>query len=135
MRITRENRDALARIAAGEHGGVSEDEALRIVLFEHASRAALSPVGLRLKGARLVPAGQQTAPPKLVDHIRPPGGFRAGRLRRHPGRLETDECDAVKFVLCQMIDTRRESHNWLTRERPSCYSPANDQRGGASRRS
>lgn len=41
MRLTHENRDALARIAAEELGGVSMDEALRIVLFEHQSRAAL----------------------------------------------------------------------------------------------
>ncbi|MGI8825301.1 MAG: hypothetical protein ACR2JC_06625 [Chloroflexota bacterium] len=41
MRITPENRDALARIAASELGGVSLDEALRVVLFEHQSRAAL----------------------------------------------------------------------------------------------
>lgn len=42
MRLARENRDALARIAADELGGVSLDEALRIVLFEHQSRAALA---------------------------------------------------------------------------------------------
>ncbi len=42
MRVTRENRDALARIAAGELGGVSLDEALRVVLFEHQSRVALA---------------------------------------------------------------------------------------------
>lgn len=42
MRVTRENRDALARIAADELGGVSMDEALQIVLFERQSRAALA---------------------------------------------------------------------------------------------
>ncbi len=42
MRVTLENRDALARIAATELGGVSLDEALRVVLFEHRSRAALT---------------------------------------------------------------------------------------------
>ena len=42
MRVTAENRDALARIAATELGGVSLDEALRVVLFEHLSRAALT---------------------------------------------------------------------------------------------
>lgn len=42
MRIARENRDSLARIAATELGGVSLDEALRVVLFEHQSRAALA---------------------------------------------------------------------------------------------
>jgi len=42
MRVTPENRDALARIAASELGGVSLDEALRVVLFEHDSRAALA---------------------------------------------------------------------------------------------
>jgi hypothetical protein len=41
MRVTPENRDALARIAATELGGVSLDEALRVVLFERHSRAAL----------------------------------------------------------------------------------------------
>lgn len=41
MRVTRTNRDALARIAEDELGGVSMDEALRIVLFEHQTRAAL----------------------------------------------------------------------------------------------
>ena len=42
MRVTPENRDALARIAAAELGGVSLDEALKVVLFEHESRAALA---------------------------------------------------------------------------------------------
>jgi len=42
MRVTPENRDTLARIAATELGGVSLDEALRVVLFEHLSRAALA---------------------------------------------------------------------------------------------
>jgi hypothetical protein len=42
MRVTSENRDALARIAATELGGVSLDEALRVVLFEHQSRAVLA---------------------------------------------------------------------------------------------
>ncbi len=45
MRVDRSNRDALARIAAEELGGVSLDEALRIVLFQHeclASYARLS---------------------------------------------------------------------------------------------
>ncbi len=42
MRVTAENRDALARIAATELGGVSLDEALRVVLFEHLSRVALA---------------------------------------------------------------------------------------------
>ena len=41
MRVEAANRDALARIAATDLGGVSLDEALRIVLFEHASRVAL----------------------------------------------------------------------------------------------
>jgi hypothetical protein len=41
MRVDASNRDALARIAATELGGVSLDEALRIVLFEHESRVAL----------------------------------------------------------------------------------------------
>jgi hypothetical protein len=41
-RVSSENRDSLARIAATELGGVSLDEALRVVLFEHQSRAALA---------------------------------------------------------------------------------------------
>lgn len=42
IRVTTENRDSLARIAATELGGVSLDEALRVVLFEHRSRVALA---------------------------------------------------------------------------------------------
>jgi hypothetical protein len=42
MRVSVHNRDALARIAETELGGVSLDEALRIVLFEHATRVALA---------------------------------------------------------------------------------------------
>lgn len=42
MRVTVANRDALARIAETELGGVSLDEALRIVLFEHLTQAALA---------------------------------------------------------------------------------------------
>lgn len=42
MRIDSENRDSLAQIAQTELGGVSLDEALRVVLFEHRSRAALA---------------------------------------------------------------------------------------------
>lgn len=41
MRVDAGNRDTLARIATTELGGVSLDEALRIVLFEHESRVAL----------------------------------------------------------------------------------------------
>lgn len=42
MRVTSANRDALARIATDELGGVSLDEALGVVLFEHESRVALT---------------------------------------------------------------------------------------------
>lgn len=42
IRVTPENRDSLARIAATELGGVSLDEALRVVLFEHRSLVALA---------------------------------------------------------------------------------------------
>ena len=42
IRVTPENRDSLARIAATELGGVSLNEALRVVLFEHRSRVALA---------------------------------------------------------------------------------------------
>ena len=42
MRVTQENRDALARIATAELGGVSLDEALRVLVFEHDSRIALA---------------------------------------------------------------------------------------------
>lgn len=41
LRVTTTNRDALARVAADELGGVTLDEALRVLLFEHASRGAL----------------------------------------------------------------------------------------------
>ncbi|MEO6713807.1 MAG: hypothetical protein ABIM89_10310 [Mycobacteriales bacterium] len=42
MRVSKESRDALARIAAQDLGGVSLDEALRVVLFEHRTAAALA---------------------------------------------------------------------------------------------
>jgi hypothetical protein len=42
MRIESTNRDRLAQIAANELGGVSLDEALRVVLFEHETRVALA---------------------------------------------------------------------------------------------
>jgi hypothetical protein len=42
MRVSVPTRDALARIAAEELGGVSLDEALRIVLFEHETGSALA---------------------------------------------------------------------------------------------
>jgi hypothetical protein len=42
MRVTVENRDLLAKIANEELGGVSLDEALRVVLFEHQTHAALA---------------------------------------------------------------------------------------------
>lgn len=51
MRITVENRDALALIAATEMGGASLDEALRVVLFEHQSRAALAALAADPEGA------------------------------------------------------------------------------------
>lgn len=40
IRVSARNRDALARLASDEFGGVSLDKALRIVLFEHETRAA-----------------------------------------------------------------------------------------------
>lgn len=42
MRISHENRDRLARIANDELGGVSMDEAVRILIFEHQARIALA---------------------------------------------------------------------------------------------
>lgn len=42
MRVSAENRDALAKIAEDELGGASLDEALRVVLFEHQTHAALA---------------------------------------------------------------------------------------------
>jgi hypothetical protein len=42
MRVSVPTRDELARVAEHEFGGVSLDEALRIVLFEHASAAAIA---------------------------------------------------------------------------------------------
>jgi hypothetical protein len=41
MRVSGETRDALARIAENDLGGVSLDEALRIVLFEYQTSVAL----------------------------------------------------------------------------------------------
>lgn len=35
MRVSAENRDALARIAAEELGGASLDEALRVLIWQH----------------------------------------------------------------------------------------------------
>lgn len=42
VRVSVANRDALADIARSELGGVSLDEALRVVLFEHRTAAALA---------------------------------------------------------------------------------------------
>jgi hypothetical protein len=42
MRVSVPTRDALARVAEDELGGVSLDEALRIVLFEHQTATALA---------------------------------------------------------------------------------------------
>lgn len=42
MRVSTTTRDVLAAIAESELGGVGLDEALRIVLFEHRSRAAVA---------------------------------------------------------------------------------------------
>jgi ribosomal protein L12E/L44/L45/RPP1/RPP2 len=42
MRVSVEARDALARIAADELGGVSLDEALRIILCQHETAAAVA---------------------------------------------------------------------------------------------
>ena len=42
MRVSVPTRDALARVAEVELGGVSLDEALRIVLFEHQTATALA---------------------------------------------------------------------------------------------
>jgi hypothetical protein len=41
MRVSVPTRDALARVAEDELGGVSLDEALQIVLFEHQTTKAL----------------------------------------------------------------------------------------------
>jgi hypothetical protein len=42
MRVDAANRDALARIAERDLGGVSMDEALRILVFEHDTHVALT---------------------------------------------------------------------------------------------
>jgi hypothetical protein len=52
MRVAVANRDALARIAEHELGGVSLDEALRIVLFEHETHAALARLAADPEAAR-----------------------------------------------------------------------------------
>lgn len=46
IRVTTDNRDALAQVAATELGGVSLDQALRILLFEHISRVAVAKLGV-----------------------------------------------------------------------------------------
>lgn len=40
IRVDSERADALARIAAEDLGGVTIDEALRVLIFEHRTRAA-----------------------------------------------------------------------------------------------
>lgn len=45
MRVTVSNRDALARVASDEVGGVSLDDALRVLLFEHLIRVAVARLG------------------------------------------------------------------------------------------
>ena len=42
LRVDTERRDALAQIAAEDLGGVTIDEALRVLIFEHRTRAALA---------------------------------------------------------------------------------------------
>lgn len=42
IRVTRENRDALAHLAESEYRCTTLDEALRALLFEHESRAAMA---------------------------------------------------------------------------------------------
>ncbi|GAA1376103.1 hypothetical protein GCM10009661_43780 [Catellatospora chokoriensis] len=42
MRVSPENRDALARIAADELGGASLDEALRVLIWQHQAMAAVA---------------------------------------------------------------------------------------------
>ncbi|MFK4091091.1 hypothetical protein ACI2LF_43700 [Kribbella sp. NPDC020789] len=42
MRVSVPTRDALARVAEDDLGGVSMDEALQIVLFEHQTARALA---------------------------------------------------------------------------------------------
>lgn len=42
LRVDAARRDELARIAAEDLGGVSMDEALRVLIFEHRTRAAFA---------------------------------------------------------------------------------------------
>lgn len=42
LRVDTERRDALAQIAAEDLGGVTIDEALRVLIFEHRTRAAFA---------------------------------------------------------------------------------------------
>lgn len=42
IRVDQTSRDALAKIANDEMGGVSMDDALKVLLFEHASIAAIA---------------------------------------------------------------------------------------------
>lgn len=61
MRVTPENRDGLARIAANELGGVSLDEALKVVLFEHHARAALAALAADPAAAGYLAEGTELA--------------------------------------------------------------------------
>ena len=42
IRVEKVNRDALAKIASEEMGGASMDDALKVLLFEHESLAAIA---------------------------------------------------------------------------------------------
>ena len=42
MRVDAATRDAIGKIAAEELGGVSMDEALRVLVFEHRTRTAFA---------------------------------------------------------------------------------------------
>ena len=42
MRVDAATRDAISQIAAEELGGVSMDEALRVLVFEHRTRTAFT---------------------------------------------------------------------------------------------
>lgn len=42
MRVSKRNRDALARLAESEYRGATLDDALRSLLFEHETRAAFA---------------------------------------------------------------------------------------------
>ena len=82
IRVTAANRDALARIAERELGGVSLDEALRVVLFEHQTRVELEQPSFA-----------------MCDQVKP---ISVNRLvKQHSATLRAAEIEAIKFAFAK----------------------------------